>query len=178
MIKETLKILIIEDDKNDAQLIEYHINKIVETSKIIKVFSYNDFIETVHTFHPDVILSDYKMNGFTGMEVLKYTITHTSNTNFIFITGTINDEELAAQTILNGATGYILKKNIKELYNKLHPYFVKIAEEKAETKLPEEHKEIIDKLKAYIKSAKKNNQEHIESYNQIKNALEKIKPNK
>lgn len=175
MIKERIKILIVEDNPNDVQIIEYHIKKIVESPEIVKVNSFEEFRNKLLVFTPDVILSDYKMNGFNGMEVLKFTKTHTRISNFIFITGTIYNEELAAETILSGATGYILKKNINHLSEKLLPYFNKIINYKKEVYLPEGHEIMFQSMRDFIESANRDNKTHIESYNQIKEALEKIK---
>jgi len=177
MINEKIKILIVEDNLNDIQLIDYYIRKIVVSPEILAVDTFNDFKKRVLDFYPDIILSDYKMNGFTGMEVLKFTKANTLISNFIFITGTIYDEELAAETILSGATGYILKKNINKLNEKLLPYFKKVISQRKKRKLPSGHELMFQSMYDFIDNAKRENQAHIESYNQIKEALEKIKNN-
>lgn len=40
---------------------------------------------------------------------------------FVFVTGTLNDEEKVAQAVLRGASGYILKDNLKEIEERLNP---------------------------------------------------------
>lgn len=175
MIQENLKILLVEDNLEDAQLIEYHIKKIIKQPELIHVDTFEGFKNTLNCYNPDVIISDYKMNGFNGMEVLLYTKKNSLIHNFIFITGTVDDEELAAETILNGATGYILKKNLKSLHLKLLPYFQKIVESKKMVKLPIGHKEMFESMRAYIESAKRDNQAHWESFEEIKKTLNKYK---
>jgi len=174
MIQDKIKILIVEDNSNDAKLIDYHIRKILAAPEITKVETFDDFISALDSFCPDIILSDYRMNGFTGMEVLEYTNDNSNVSNFIFITGTIYDEELAAQTILSGATGYILKKNINILHQKLLPYFEQLLMKKR-SQLPPEHDEMFATIKAFVDNAQRDNQTHVESYTQIKNAIDKIK---
>lgn len=176
MIHDHIKVLIVEDNPNDAKLIDYHIKRIVSDPEIVRVENFDDFVEALENFKPEIILSDYKMNGFDGMEVLKYANENSTVSSFIFITGTINNEELAAQTILSGATGYILKKNINILHAKLLPYFEQVL---ANRMIPSttNHEEILNKIQAFIKNAEKDNQMHVASYNQIKEALEKIKSN-
>jgi hypothetical protein len=49
------------------------------------------------------------------------------NLPLIFITGTLEDEELAANTILSGASGFILKKHMNELSEKLRPLLKKVV---------------------------------------------------
>jgi len=177
MIQDNLKILIVEDNPNDTRLIEYHIGKIVANPEIVSVDTFDGFVDALDLFNPDIILSDYRMSGFTGMEVLKYTNENSDVSDFIFITGTIYDEELAAQTILSGATGYILKKNINILHEKLLPYFEKLVL-KRQTSMPSGQEDMLSKIQAFVERASKDNQTHIESYLQIKHAIDKIKANK
>ena len=174
MIKDKLKILIVEDNLNDTKLIEYHIRKIVAKPEMVSVDTFDGFVEALDQFIPDIILSDYKMSGFTGMEVLKYANENSDVSDFIFITGTIYDEELAAQTILSGATGYILKKNINILNEKLLPYFEKVVV-KRQASLPPGYADMLSTIQSFVDSASRDNQSHIESYTQIKNAIQKIK---
>ena len=173
MIRENIKILIVEDNRNDATLVEYHVKKIVQKPEILCVETFEDFVAALSEFKPDIILSDYKMNGFDGMEVLKYTNENSNVSNFIFITGTINDEELAAQTILSGATGYILKKNINMLDQKLLPYFEQLLDTR-EKMLPPGYEKMFSTIRAFIDDARKENQTHIDSYKQIRDAIGEI----
>ena len=177
MIHENIKILIVEDNPNDAILIEYHIRKIVSSPKIYTVETFDKFADTLKWFQPDIVLSDYKMNGFNGMEVLKHTIENSDVSNFIFITGTIYDEELAAQTILSGATGYILKKNINILDKKLLPYFEELVI-KRQRELPSEYETMLKTITSFVENASRDNQTHVESYKQIRDAIRKIDPDK
>ena len=61
------------------------------------------------------------------MEVLRLSKEMDPKLPLIFITGTIDDEELAANTILAGASGYILKRNMKELDQRLKPLLKKVV---------------------------------------------------
>jgi len=174
MIQDKLKILIVEDNLNDTRLIEYHIRKIVAEPEIVSVDTFDGFVEALDLFIPDIILSDYRMSGFTGMEVLKYTNEHSEVSDFIFITGTIYDEELAAQTILSGATGYVLKKNINQLNQKLLPYFEKLVLKRKEL-FPSGYEDMLNTIQSFVDSASKENQAHVDSYLQIKKAINKIR---
>lgn len=66
-------------------------------------------------FQPDIVLSDYNLPDMNGLQALLYVREHLDSTPFIFITGILNDEEKVADTILSGASGYLLKENIKRL---------------------------------------------------------------
>jgi len=171
MITETLKIIVVEDNVNDFTLIERQINKVLENSYILHVNSFEKFKASLVDFRPDIIISDYKLGGFTGMDVLDYVHENSPSTCFIFVTGTINNEEIAVNTILNGASGYILKKNISRLNEKLSPIFEKVIENRKAV-LSQSHQEII---RGFIDSANKSNEMHIESYENMRKSLEKFK---
>lgn len=171
MIKDKLKILIVEDDLSDYQLIVHQINKVLEQPVIEHATTYVDFTTILNNKHPDIILSDYGLTGFTGMDVLEYTMNNYLNKHLVFVTGTVNDEEIAANTILNGASGYILKKHMPILGQKLIPHFEAVIQYKKDIiKTHTSTNEITD-MKAYIEAALKNNQMHIDSFNEIKKAL-------
>jgi len=176
MIKGKIKILVVEDEILDFQLLEHQINKILEDPYISHVSTFKQFKSSLENFIPDIIIADYKLNGFTGMDVLKYTQEYSPNTYFVFVTGTINDEEIAANTILNGASGFILKNNMLKIGEKLSPIFQKIIDNKKIVVLPK-YKETLELIKGFIESANKSNEVHLENYKSMRESLEKFKKN-
>lgn len=74
-----------------------------------------EFEEKLIDFQPDLVLSDYNLPDMNGLDALLYVREHLDSTPFIFITGILNDEERVAETILNGASGYLLKENLQNL---------------------------------------------------------------
>lgn len=175
MIKDKLKILIVEDDLSDYQLIVHQIRKVLEQPVIEHATTYLEFTTLLNSKLPDIILSDYGLTGFTGMNVLEYTMNNYANKHLVFVTGTVHDEEIAANTILNGASGYILKKHMQILAQKLKPHFETVIRRKKEIRANHTNTADISDIKAYINAALKNNEMHIESYNVIKQALTKYK---
>lgn len=127
MINRKLNILLIEDNQNDIFLIKRQISKIVSEPNIEVTDNLEECKSLLVNFAPDVVLSDYNLPNCTGLDVLNLVKEYDESIEFIFITGTINDEELAANTILNGASGYILKKNINILGEKLEPLLKKVV---------------------------------------------------
>ena len=107
MIKTALKILLVEDYEIDADLITMQIHKIVENPEIKVVDNVEDCNNKLHNFVPDVVISDYNLPTCTGLDILKLVKKFDENLAFIFVTGTIDDDELAANTILSGASGFI-----------------------------------------------------------------------
>lgn len=127
MITIPLRILIVDNNPADVKIIISHIHKIVEDPVIKVVKTFKDLASQLQEFFPDVVISDYNFSDFTGLEVLELITSHDENFPLIFLTAAIDDEELAANTILAGATGFILKKNMDILDQKLRPLLKKVV---------------------------------------------------
>ena len=74
-----------------------------------------EFEEKIVNFQPDVVLSDFNLPDMNGLDALLYVREHLDDTPFVFITGILNDEQRVAETILRGASGYLLKENLARL---------------------------------------------------------------
>jgi len=73
-----------------------------------------NFIDSLKTLNPDIILSDLDIPGFDGFEALKIAGNLSSDTPFIFVTGAAG-EEMAVTALKSGAKDFILKKNLERL---------------------------------------------------------------
>ena len=78
------------------------------------------YLEGVNTFEPNLILCDYLLPGFDGLQALSIAQATLPLVPFVFVTGTLNNEELAAQTVLSGASEFVLKNNLKRLPDVIH----------------------------------------------------------
>lgn len=113
-MEKELKILFLEDNPSDAELIQREITKngikfegmLVETKE-----GYND---AMITFKPDIILSDYSLPQYTGMQALALRNEIAPDIPFILVTGS-NNEEVAVNCMKAGADDYILKQSIMRL---------------------------------------------------------------
>lgn len=119
MINRALKILILEDLKTDQTLIKRQVLKIAPHAIFVSTNSKQSFLEQVNWANFDVVLSDYNLPSYTGEEALEVVKEKMPHVPFIYITGTLNDEEKAANAILRGASGYILKNKLNDLPTKL-----------------------------------------------------------
>ena len=152
MIYEALKILIVEDDENDYILLERQIRKIVDNPTIVRVIYFSDFTKAFETLHPDIIISDYKLKDCDGLEILEHTISKRPDITFLFVTGTFKNEQIAENTILSGATGYILKKDINTMNVKLLPYFTDVVSKK-ESSIDSTQKHFINSVHEFVVEA-------------------------
>ncbi len=115
MIEKTLSVMLLEDMRNDRELIQRQVLKKAPNAVFVVAQSKAEFFEKIEWKVPDIILADYKLPDFTGYEALQYAKKHLPFVPFIYVTGTLNNEEKAAKTIMDGASGFLLKKNLKDL---------------------------------------------------------------
>lgn len=179
MINTSLRILLVEDFEPDVVLIKRQIEKIVENPKVEVVDNLKGCKEKLINFVPDVIISDFNLPTCNGMEILDLTRSIDASVPFIFLTGTINDEELAAHTILAGASGYILKKHIHNLDEKLRPLLNKVvlnmvAREELRDQI-RKNKIAVNQIYNYLDSLKSDNREQRENISKIRKSIGQFK---
>lgn len=179
MIKTPLRILLVEDNEADVGLINRQIEKIVEKPEIEVTDNLDGCRDYLVNFAPDLVLSDYNLPDCTGLDILEMVKDFDPEIPLIFITGTINDEELAANTILSGASGYILKKHMNSLSEKLAPFFKKVVINMvAKDELRERirrNKITVNQIYEYLDKINADNAEQIDNVEKIRQALGKFK---
>src|SRR5882672_8504581 len=110
----TLRLLVAEDVAADAELEVREIKRAGLRVSHRIVDSEKDFIRELREFAPDVILSDFSMPQFDGMDALRLAKELAPDTPFIFVSGTLG-EEYAIRALKNGATDYVVKSNLIRL---------------------------------------------------------------
>jgi PAS domain S-box-containing protein len=109
-----LKILFVEDVKTDAELIWREIEKNKISFSKLLVDTREDYLKSIKTFEPDLIISDYSLPRFDGMAALLLRNELAPLIPFILVTGSVN-EEVAVDCMKTGADDYILKSNLSRL---------------------------------------------------------------
>ncbi|CAH1001366.1 Protein-glutamate methylesterase/protein-glutamine glutaminase [Neolewinella maritima] len=115
MSDEIFKVFILEDMPVDLELVKRQVRKYRAAVLFAVARNRSEFESKVVTFQPDIVLSDYNLPDMNGLEALLYVREHLDSTPFIFITGILNDEEKVAEAVLTGASGYLLKENLRNL---------------------------------------------------------------
>jgi PAS domain S-box-containing protein len=111
---ENIKLLMLEDNMDDAALMQATLKRSGLMLDIKLVSTREDFINAVDNFVPDIIVSDHRLPGFSSDEALAYAREKMHFVPFILVTGTVSDE-FAAGIIKAGADDYILKDRLSRL---------------------------------------------------------------
>ncbi|EIL92296.1 signal transduction histidine kinase [Rhodanobacter spathiphylli B39] len=106
----TVRILQVEDSELDAELVLAELDADAIAYEVRLVDDEERYLAALEEFHPDIVLSDLSMPGFSGMRALELLRQRDEDTPFIFVSATLG-EEAAIGALRNGATDYILKQN-------------------------------------------------------------------
>lgn len=109
-----LKILFIEDVQSDVELIWHELKENnIPFSKLL-VDNRDDYLNGLISFEPDLIISDFSLPQFDGMEALLIRNKTAPLIPFILVTESVN-EEVAVDCMKAGADDYVLKDNLSRL---------------------------------------------------------------
>src|SRR5664280_1983192 len=114
MPETRIRILHVEDVPADAELAERELLKAGITFDIRRVETREAFLAGIADFAPDLILSDYRLPEFDGMQALRLAGEHAPNVPVIITTGSVN-EESAGDCMKAGAVDYALKEPLGRL---------------------------------------------------------------
>jgi PAS domain S-box-containing protein len=109
-----LRILSLEDDPNDAELVQETLSSDGLTCHITRVETEADFLATLEQESFDLILADYTLPSFDGLSALKIARRNWPHVPFIFVSGTL-DEEVAIEALKIGATDYVFKTRLSRI---------------------------------------------------------------
>ncbi len=109
-----LKILFVEDLQTDYELAQWHLRKDNLVFDATCVDTQPEFENALQAFRPDLIISDYSMPEFNGLQALQIKLKKDPEIPFIVLTGSIN-EETAVECMRSGADDYVLKEKMHRL---------------------------------------------------------------
>jgi two-component system, NarL family, sensor histidine kinase UhpB len=110
----SLRFVLLEDDPNDAELIQLELGRNGFAVGWRHVASEKDFREALTSSRVDLVLADYTLPGFDGLAALKITQKLCPGVPFIFVSGSLG-EERATEALKSGATDYVLKDRLRRL---------------------------------------------------------------
>ena len=109
-----LRALILDDARDDAELVLHELKRQGFAIEATIVSERGGFERCVSEGCFDVILSDYRLPGWTGLDALRIVKESGRDIPFVLISGTLG-EEAAVECIKQGVSDYVLKDNLERL---------------------------------------------------------------
>jgi DNA-binding NtrC family response regulator len=109
-----LRILSLEDDPNDAELIQEQLRSEHIACELSRVDTQAAFVAALEQGGIDLILADYTLPSFDGLSAVKLAMQLRPDVPFIFVSGTLG-EEVAIEALKLGAADYVLKTRLARL---------------------------------------------------------------
>jgi PAS domain S-box-containing protein len=109
-----LRILLVEDMPEDAELIQRALRKADIPFVAKRVDMEAQFIQELQAFRPDIVLSDFRLRDFNGRAALDIVRQRYRTVPMVMVTGALGDEE-AVELIKAGARDYVLKDRLARL---------------------------------------------------------------
>jgi two-component system cell cycle sensor histidine kinase/response regulator CckA len=109
-----LRILIAEDNPADLELTLRELKKSTLELEIDTVSTREAFVEKLCSQPVDIVLSDFRMPGWTGMDAFTEIVKSGRDIPMILVTGTLGDLK-AVECIKIGITDYVLKHQLARL---------------------------------------------------------------
>jgi len=133
---EQLRILILEDNASDAELVQRELRKAGLDFAARVAPDRRSYLEALDAFAPDLVLADYSLPGFDGLTALSLARQRLGEVPVVIVSGAIG-EETAIETLKAGATDYVLKQRLSRL-GLVVKRAISEARQLAEKKLAEE----------------------------------------
>lgn len=110
----TLRLLIVEDDPTDAELVIRELRKSGFDPHVCRVDTREAFLNGLSEERPDIIIYDHNLPHFSSSEALQLTQQTEVGIPFIIVSHAIGDEEAVA-LMRAGAADYLLKDRLGRL---------------------------------------------------------------
>lgn len=114
-MKTELKILMLEDNVSDAELVQHELRRGGLRFRARCVQTRKAFVEALKLTPPDVILSDHGLPSFSGFEALAVAKKECPVIPFIFVTGATGTDEEIELSFKRGASGHVPKDRLSQL---------------------------------------------------------------
>ncbi|WP_164101059.1 PAS domain S-box protein [Candidatus Laterigemmans baculatus] len=110
----TVRVLHLEDSDLDAELVKDRLERSGLNIAFERATDRGSFVARLQQQRYDLILSDFQVPTFDGLNALELAREHQPQTPFIFVSGAMG-EDLAVETLKQGAVDYVLKDRLVRL---------------------------------------------------------------
>ncbi len=143
-----MRILYLEDNPKDAELVEAILEGEGITCDLARVDNGDDFSSKLQQQNFDLILAEFTLPSFDGISALKHAQEVCPETPFIFVSGTLN-EEMAIEALELGATDYVFKSRL----SRIGPSVRRALREAADRSHRKRAEEAFQRSEAYLAEA-------------------------
>ncbi|WP_372656872.1 ATP-binding protein [Hydrogenophaga sp.] len=112
--KPLVRILHLEDSRVDHALVKFALQRSQMACELTLVESMAEFQEAIEGGAFDVVLADYHLPGFTGLDAWEVAREKLPDTPFVILSGAIG-EAAAVEVIHQGVSDYLLKDDMNRL---------------------------------------------------------------
>ena len=113
-VLEEVRILLVEDSEDDEILLVHELKKGIVRPLVKRVETEKAMRQALDSQDFDIVISDYFLPRFSGMDALKLIRETRPELPFILLSGKIG-EEMAIDAMRQGANDYIMKGNLARL---------------------------------------------------------------
>ena len=112
--RPTVRILHLEDSRVDHALVKFALQRSQLQCALTLVDTLEDFQRELEAGGYDIVLADYHLPGFTGMDGWQLSRTLRPDMPFVILSGAIG-EAAAVEALHEGVSDYLLKDNMQRL---------------------------------------------------------------
>ena len=143
---EPIRILYVDDNPHDRELVRDALENEADGFEVVEAASRADFEARLAEGNYDLVLSDFNILGFEGLQVIEAVGVHKPGVPVLIVTGT-GSEEVAVEAMRRGACDYVIKtpQHIRRLPHTIHAQLEKKRAAEASSRLRQER----DRLFAY-----------------------------
>ncbi len=113
-MKKSLKVLIVEDNEDDAMLSMMELRRAGFALDATRVDTRPAMVRALETGHWDLVISDFSMPEFSAPEAFRVAKECGSDAPFIIVSGTVG-EDVAVDAMRAGVHDYVLKGSLARL---------------------------------------------------------------
>ena len=110
----TIRVLVVEDNASDGELMVHALKNVGYESECEVVQSADDFADRIRKNKYDIILADYRLPGWNGMETVAMVRGEDLDIPVVLVSGSLGELK-AVECIKQGAADYVLKDHLARL---------------------------------------------------------------
>lgn len=113
-MNDLVRILLIGDESAERYKISAQLNQLYPKCKVHVTDRFRSLKEYYKLSDFDIVICDFNLSDYNGVEVLFYVRERELHLPFIFISDMVWEDDMIDTLILNGASDYVSKDNLKQ----------------------------------------------------------------